>query len=125
MLSLDEINNTIEELQNSNTTFDNCSKLASLYIVKEHLENADLTGNFNKSAVVKEYNDILPKYHQYVDIKTQFQLGKISATSIETSIRQVCDEISEFLTTMYNCTDMQIERDFILNMVRNLPFLPL
>lgn len=120
MLNLDEINNTIEELENSNTTFENCLKLASLYIVKEHHKNADLTANFNKSAVVQEYDDILPKYREYVDIKTKFQLGQVSPTLIETKIKGVCTEIYEFITTLYSCTDMKAEQDCIKEMLQKL-----
>ena len=36
MLNIAEIENTIQELENGNTTFDSCIKLASLYIVREH-----------------------------------------------------------------------------------------
>ena len=33
MLNIEEINNTIEKLENEETTYSNCSKLANLYIV--------------------------------------------------------------------------------------------
>ena len=38
MLDIEEINNTISMLENSDTTFDTCLKLSALYNVREHLK---------------------------------------------------------------------------------------
>lgn len=38
MLSIDEIENTILDLENHDTTFSTCEKLAWLYIVKDHIK---------------------------------------------------------------------------------------
>ena len=38
MLNLQEIENTIEELEQGATTFDTCLKLSALYIVRDHIK---------------------------------------------------------------------------------------
>ena len=118
MLNIEEINNTIEELENGNTTFDNCLKLASLYIVRQNIKNANLTPNFNE--ISHEYADILPQYHRYVEIKRKYQLGELTERAVENSIGGVCKEIYEFIHTLYSCTDMPVERDSIKDMISKL-----
>ena len=115
---MEEVNNTIDELENSDTTFSNCEKLAILYIIRDHHENVrNPAGN---DEVTVELSDILPQYHKYVDIKREYQLGNISETAVETAIKKVCKEIQEFIHTMYICTDMPSERTYIKEMLTKL-----
>lgn len=120
MLNIDEINNTIEQLESGATTYDNCIKLSALYNVKEHIENG-LKGQINESeTVLKEYDDILPQYKSYCDIKRKYQLHETTEQAVEVSIKDVCKEINEFIHTLYNNTDMQIERDCIKQMTKEI-----
>ena len=81
MLDLEEINNTIEELENSRTTYDNCLKLASLYIVRENISPKEKPDTDENKAiyndVVKEYSDILPAYSDYCESKRKYQMNEI------------------------------------------------
>ena len=110
-MNLVDINRTIQELEQDSTTFENCYKLASLYIVKD---------KFNSGKVQNELNDILPQYMKYVDIKRRYQLGEISEKAVENQIKKVCQEISEFISVLYTSTDMPIERKYIKNMIGGL-----
>ena len=115
MLDLQMIDNTIEELENGDTNFMNCQKLASLYIIKQ----------FNQQPtheVETELNDILPSYRQYQEVKRHYQLGEVSDIQIINSLNAVCKEISEFLHILYSSTDTQIERDTIVSMIKKLDF---
>lgn len=112
MLNVAEINNTIEELENGNTTFDACNKLASLYIVREHIGKRDM--------VEQEYQDILPQYRRYIAIKKQYQKGELSEKAVMDSINLVCKELQEFIQTLYSCTDMEVERNAIFTMVEQI-----
>jgi hypothetical protein len=121
MLSLDEINNTIEQLENSSTTFDVCSKLASLIIVKQHLENVGETKvSTSGDVVVKEYDDILPQYRMYCEIKRKYQMHEMTEEAVHLAIKDVCKEINEFLHILYSNTDTQVERDCIKEMLMEL-----
>ena len=113
MLDMGLVNNTIEELENDRTTFDNCMKLASLYIIRDNNMRAT-------TEVEQELDDILPQYRNYTDIKRKYQLGEVSEKAVENQINLVCKEIEEFIHTLYASTDMPIERDYIKTMVNGL-----
>ena len=116
-MNLQDINSTIIKLENEDTTFENCEKLASLYIVKDYyLRRKNEPGN----DVEKEINDILPQYKNYIELKRKYQMGEISEKPIENAIKSVCKEITEFIQMMYRCTDMPIERDYIKKMLKDL-----
>ena len=112
MLNIEEVNNTIAELENGETTFDACIKLAALYTVKEHYDCED--------EVVEEYNDILPQYRNYVETKRKYQLGEIAETALENQATLVCKEISEFIHSLYSSTDLPSERNIIKTMIDSL-----
>ena len=114
MLNLEEINNTIVQLENGDTTFDTCIKLSSLYIVRDRLSDRSVDN------VVEELSDILPAYTQYKRVKWEYQLGNVSETAIINQIAHVCSEIKEFITTLYSGTDIQLERDSIISMLSEL-----
>lgn len=108
MLDIEQILDTIKELENSDTTFDNCIKLASLYIVRN---------NYPSDNVENELDDILPCYNEYLKIKKEYQLGKTNKEQVITSMELVCKEIKEFIRALYSGTDMQEERDLLERLV--------
>lgn len=107
-MDIKDINRTITELENDSTTFENCAKLAHLYVVRDNFRTHD------------EVDDILPQYLKYIDIKQRYQIGEVSEKLVEKQMRIVCKEISEFIQSMYSSTDMPIEREYIKNMVTSL-----
>ena len=110
-MDIEAIYNAIDELENSDTTVENVSELASLYIVKQNLLSKITTDT------EKELNDILPNYRIYVDIKRKYQLGQTSESDVIHSIKTVCKELQEFLCTLYCSTDMNKERLCIRSML--------
>ena len=106
------INEMIEELEDSDTTYANVADLASLYIVKDNLNYADI--------VTKELNDILPAYTVYKHIKRDYQLGKADKSKVINQMKYVCKEISELICTIYNNSDLEEERKLILETLKNL-----
>ena len=105
------IENTIQELENSETTFDNIKQLADLYIVRD---------KFKDNVVKSELSDILPAYSEYIKIKKQYQMGEISEGVVIKHLKYVCTEIEEFLDTLYKCTDMLRERKCIKEMINSI-----
>lgn len=105
------IDSTIEELEQGETTFANCEKLASLYIIKEHFKQYPLVLRGLYDEVEEELNDIAPQYKNYCDIKREYQLGKATKEAVIASIKGVCKEIEEFLQILYSNTDMPEERE--------------
>lgn len=116
-MDLQDINSSISYLEKGDTTFENCQKLASLYIIREHyLKGQNSDGN----GVVSEYKDILPQYCNYLKLKKKYQTGELDKKVVQLAIQKVCKEINEFILTLYQCTDMPEERDCILQMIENL-----
>lgn len=118
MLDLQEIENTIEALENGVTTFDNCLKLASLYIVRQNINTQ--VADANNKVIQQELDDILPQYRKYVEVKQRYQVGELTEIAVQKAIQSVCTEISEFIQVLYSSTDMQFERDAIKDMVSTL-----
>lgn len=115
MLSIEEINNTIEELENGNTTFDACIKLSALYNVRDRLTNK-LPANETE----QELSEILPQYKMYCEVKRKYQLNELTSDAVLLSMEDVCREIKEFIQTLYSSTDMEEEREQINNMLSYL-----
>lgn len=109
MIDLEEVNNTITELQNGQTTFDSCQKLASLFIVRNYL-----AGNDN---VLSEYHDILPSYSKYVECKRNYQLNLDSLEHVENAFKTLLQEIYEFLDILYISSENTQERASIMSVI--------
>ena len=108
------IKEAIEELENGDTSPDNVSELASLYIVYENLKTA------LKTMVEREYDDILPAYKQYCTTKRRYQLGEITEGAVIKDLKLVCTEIREFVSTIYKNTDMNRERNILTETLETL-----
>ena len=115
MLNMDEINNTIEELENGNTTYDACIKLSALYNVRDRLMNKETVDETEE-----ELEDILPQYRLYCEVKRKYQLNELTEDAVVLAIKDVCTEVTEFIHTLYSSTDMQQERDTIKAMLNSL-----
>ena len=113
MIDLNEIEDTIKDIENKNTTLDNCRILADMLII-EHFYKIK-TDN-----VENELNDILPQYQRYREIKRKYQLQEVTENAVINAIYNVCRELSEFIHTLYGCTDIQAERDAIVDMIAHL-----
>lgn len=107
------INKAITELENSKSTYDNVQELSALYIVREYLKQTP-------DIVEKELNDILPCYEQYINIKRDYQIGRATDTLLVNSMESVCKEITEFIETLYNNTELFKERLKIEKMIKEL-----
>ena len=115
MLDLQEINNTIESLENGITTFDVCNKLASLYIVREYMQKSAHNNN-----VETELKDILPRYREYCDIRRRYQLGEVGEIAVQNAMQYVCKEIKEFMQSLYTSTYNDSERAMLRNLIADL-----
>jgi len=109
-MNMQEISDTIEELENGPTTFDSCIKLSALYNVRDNLH----------SDTQKELEDVLPQFRMYVAVKAKYQLGELHEEDLKFAMRSMCRDIEEFLETLYNNTELQGERDIIHKMLSDL-----
>ena len=109
MIDLTEVENTINELQSGQTTFDSCQKLASLFIVRDYLTRND--------EVIVEYHDILPSYSKYVECKKKYQLNRDSIENVENAFNTLLQEIYEFLDILYISTENTQERVSMMSVI--------
>ena len=112
MLDMQMVENTIKELEGAETNFSNCEKLASLYIIREY--------NTISDEVTEELSDILPHYNMYCDKKREYQVNKIGEDIVVNALQVVCNEIFEFMHTLYSSTDMVEERAIIISLIDKL-----
>ena len=105
MLDINEIQNTIKQLEDGDTTFDACIKLASLYIVADRLNVSD--------EVESELSDILPAYQIYKEVKRRYQMNDTTFDKVLSSLAILSQEIDEFIDTLYTGTDDVKERHII------------
>ena len=115
MLEISIINDLIEELENGDTSLSTIRNLSALYNVKSHLLGSN---KFDRTA--KELNDILPSYIQYVAVKRKYQMKEITETKVLLQLGNVCQEIKEFIQTLYSGTDTQEERNIIKKMIKEI-----
>lgn len=125
MLDINEVKNTIIELENGKTSFDSCIKLASLYQILDHYNKKEklpppieVTQKQSTKDVQSEYLDILPEYRHYCDIKGRYQMGELPQQPVLNCLSNVCLEIQEFILTLYSSTDMEDERILISNALK-------
>ena len=116
-MNIKDIEESIIELENGATTFDNAIKLASLYILKENLKPPnDMVGS--------ELQDIFPQYRHYVETRRNFQLGKISEKEMLKILTYLCQEIKEFLEALYASTSSAEERRILITIYKDLDWSP-
>lgn len=111
------IEDTIDALENSETTLDNIQLLASLYIVKDKFNNSNTS---NDNGVKSELDDIMPAYLRYVHAKTLYQSNELNEGAVIKELKSLCTEIQEFIDILYSCTDMNRERTCIKDTICSL-----
>ncbi len=112
-MNIEDINKEIDRLVVDNS-YESCQKLASLYIIKDHLRPE------TQNTADKELLDVLPSYNRYVAIKTNYQLGNAGEKAVEIAFKSVCQEIFEFIVALYSGTNSKEERQHIFTLLKKL-----
>lgn len=113
-MDLQTINDFIEGLEAEEPNLKNCAQLASLYIVKKHLEN------IQANDVEKEIRDILPSYRIYADVKAKYQKHELTEEAVISALHNLCTEIGELMKILYASTEMAKERREIGRLIGEL-----
>lgn len=109
-MDIADIEYAIETLENEDSTIENVDELANLYIVYDHMK-AGL--NRTSDGIEDELRDILPSYRIYCGSKRKYQLGQANEIEVIQNLNLLCQEISEFVNSLYSGTDMNKERLYI------------
>lgn len=117
-MDINTINNLIKDTENSETTLSNIRNLSALYNVRNTLLN---NKEETQTQTETELKDILPSYLGYINIKRKYQLHKTTNENVIISMEALCNEIKEFIQTLYSSTDTPQERDIIKEMLKEMP----
>lgn len=125
MLDLELIEETIEDLEQDTTSFENCEKLASLYICRLMNKNAnmklsDTLESVSYNNVDSELQDILPAYQKYINTKRRYQQYEVVDKLLIYAMQNLCDEIVDFISALYHNTETEAERALIIEMITNM-----
>ena len=58
----------------------------------------------------KKLDDILPAYNEYLNYKIKYQLGELDETPMLGSFKFLCQELQDFILSLYSGTDTYKER---------------
>lgn len=111
-MDLEVITNLINDLEKSDPSLSNIRNLSALYTVRNNLK-------LNEDKTIRELSDILPSYVNYIDVKRKYQMGD-KDINIYTYLNNLCTEITEFMTSLYNNTDTPKEREMLQKVIRTL-----
>ena len=131
MISEKELLREIEEYESKQPTYQVCEKLATLYIIHDHLYHAEKTRSdifktnhsFDsgpKQTEVEEKPErkiILPAYESYIDAKTAYQYGEISIERVLKTFKTLSEEIKDFIKMLYRNTDTPEERQILNTLI--------
>lgn len=125
MLDIELIEDTIEELEQDATSFENCEKLSYLYICRDNYYNRfmkriDTSESKSERNTQQELNDLLPAYNKYVETKRRYQQYEVVEQMLIYSMDNLCSEIVEFIASLYHNTESTAERQLILDMIENI-----
>ena len=118
MVDITTIEDTLEELVNdAPTTFETCEKIAHLTITRDLLKSRLNRTREGSERVLNELHDILPSYSKYVDTKKRYQQYEVVEQMVVIAMQNLCDEIADFIITLYRNTESEAEREAIENMI--------
>lgn len=118
MVDITTIEDTLEELVNdAPTTFETCEKIAHLTITRDLLKSRLNRTREGSERVLNELHDILPSYNKYVDTKKRYQKYEVVEQMVVIAMQNLCDEIADFIITLYRNTESAEEREAIETMI--------
>lgn len=125
MLDYELIEDTIDELEQEPTSFENCEKLASLYICRMMHKNANMSKIDTSESVSynnehSELADILPAYLKYIETKKRYQQYEVVDKMLIYAMDNLCKEIIDFISDLYHNTETEAERVLIVEMINNM-----
>lgn len=115
-MDIQVIEDNIRILEDSETTVETVEELANLYTVYDRLK-------YKQPRTVSsqdEFNDILPAFNTYIEARRQNQLGNTNEELVQHSLKLLCQELKEFIETLYANTGSRKERLSILYLTKEL-----
>lgn len=117
MIDLELIDETLHDLLEAPTTFENCEKIAHLYVSQLFAKSVLNRPTEASNGVLDELHDILPAYNKYVETKTRYQKYETVEQMVVIAMQNLCEEITDFIAELYHNTVTEAERQIIINMI--------
>lgn len=105
MISIEEINDTIEELENGEITLKTCNDLANLYIIQKHMQEQDLLPDSNIDEKIDELQTYAIRYVMERDIL---------------QLNYFLTNISQIISELYHTSDTEQERKEFKSFIDNI-----
>lgn len=117
MLDIELIENTIYQLENSETNIENCNLLASLYICRENYYNQNISIVDISSNITNSELEVLPTYINYIETKRKYEQFEIVDEMLICATYNLCRDIIKFVSDLYNNAETKGEQALIVKMV--------
>lgn len=120
MLDMELIEDSIVELEQDATSYENCIRLASLYICREINKNRNMSVLDTSNDVSHDSNDLFSTYNKYIDAKMRYQQYEVVDKMLIYAMSNLCHELTDFISNLYHNTETTAERALIVEMINNL-----
>jgi len=120
MLDMELIEDSIEELENSEMTYENCIRLASLYICRDSNKNRNMSALDTSNSVSHDSKDLFSTYNKYIDTKKRYQQYEVVDKMLIYAMTNLCQDLTDFISNLYHNTETTAERALIVEMINNL-----
>ncbi len=120
MLDMELIEDSIAELEQDATSYENCIRLASLYICREINKNRNMSALDTSNNVSHDSNDLFSTYNKYIDAKMRYQQYEVVDKMLIYAMSNLCHELTDFISNLYHNTETTAERALIVEMINNL-----
>ena len=114
------IEDSIAELEQDATSYENCIRLASLYICREINKNRNMSALDTSKDVSHDSNDLFSTYNKYIDAKMRYQQYEVVDKMLIYAMSNLCHESTDFISNLYHNTETTAERALIVEMINNL-----
>lgn len=113
MIDKNELQNAIQECLDNPSSANVCQRLASYYIIQDHMDNTMSYSYANE-------NEILPAYSDYANAKRMFQLGEGNEKHMIETLNALLIQIKDLLYMLYSNAVTETEKTSILNTLQEL-----
>lgn len=120
MLDMELIEDSIAELEQDATSYENCIRLASLYICREINKNRNMSVLDTSNDVSNDSNNLFSTYNKYIDAKMRYQQYEVVDKMLIYAMSNLCHELTDFISNLYHNTETTAERALIVEMINNL-----
>jgi hypothetical protein len=131
MLTEQDLLNEIALCESQNHTYSNLEKLATLYVLYDHLygsnesTNKDTTPSIQHSYSISRKNaesgvEVLPTFFDYVEAKNAYKIGDVPKDKVLRTFNALVFEIKEMFNLIYSNTDTEEEREILYALIEDL-----